>query len=57
MKKKKIAEMIEHNVWCDNVVKIGKDSIIDLDKHRNNIGVLDNIFSKNQKLSEWWEKI
>ena len=38
-------------------IKIGKDSIIDLDKHRNNIGVLDNIFSKNQKLSEWWEKI
>jgi hypothetical protein len=25
MKKKKIAEMIEYNLWCDNVVKIGKD--------------------------------
>jgi len=25
MRKKKIAEMIEYNVWCDQVIKIGKD--------------------------------
>jgi hypothetical protein len=38
-------------------IKQGKKRMIFIDELRNNNGVLDNIFSKNTDLINWWVNI
>lgn len=55
VKNEKTLEEIDNNVI--NKIKIGKKNMIEMDQYRNNVGVLDNIFSKNKKLISWWRDI
>lgn len=38
-------------------IKLGKARLENIDKFRNNTGKIENIFSQNKTLIEWWNKI
>lgn len=46
----------EYPDWEDGL-KRGKERLIGVDMYRNNVGKIEEIFSKNQALLEWWNNI
>ena len=46
----------EYIDWKEGILK-GKENVHRVDKYRNTIGKLEEIFSKNKQLIEWWNGI
>lgn len=46
----------EYVDWEEGILK-GKENIHRVDKYRNTVGKLEEIFSKNKELIEWWNGI
>ena len=42
--------------WEDGL-KRGKKRLMETDRYRGNLGVIENIFSNNKELIEWWNSI
>lgn len=55
LKNKKVFEE-EYPDYIEGI-KRGKDRLREIDGYRNNTGKIEKIFSQNQKLLEWWNKI
>jgi hypothetical protein len=46
----------QYEDWEEGIIR-GKRRLMMIDKHRNNIGKIDEIFSNYPPLLEWWKSI